>query len=88
MAPWAGFYPSDIKPVTLRAAAERSGGNDMAGCSCGCSTTIIKTAVDDPCTCGCSCCNAEEATSESEISQLTVLRGAIDRRLAELGVAS
>ena len=54
-------------------------------CSCGCGAVTSLTAAGEACACGCACCAGEEKPPAEEIVELTTLRGAIDRRLAELG---
>lgn len=53
-------------------------------CSCGCSSMTSLTAAEEPCGCGCECCGSDVRSRDEEIAELTNLRKAIERRLAEL----
>lgn len=54
-------------------------------CSCGCSTMTTLTAAQEECSCGCACCaDGTKKSKTDEIEELTNLRRAIDKRLAEL----
>ena len=55
-----------------------------SSCSCGCSTMTTLTAAEEQCGCGCACCGESTKSREEEITELTNLRNAIDKRLGEL----
>lgn len=42
------------------------------------------TVAAEACGCGCGCCGDQPKTKEQEILELTSLREAVERRLAEL----
>ncbi len=54
------------------------------GCSCGCGAMTSVTVAAEACGCGCGCCGDQPKTKEQEILELTSLREAVERRLAEL----
>ena len=42
------------------------------------------TAAEEQCGCGCACCGESTKSRDDEITELTNLRNAIDKRLGEL----
>ena len=55
------------------------------GCGCGCGSMTTITAAQEECGCGCECCGDAPKDTATEAAELTRMREAIDRRLAELG---
>lgn len=53
-------------------------------CTCGCSSMTSLTSAEEQCGCGCECCAQATKTRDEEIAELTNLRHAIEKRLAEL----